>query len=245
LRPDVPEALAAVIEKMMAKNREKRYQSAAAVVVALAPWTQIPLAPPQAHEMPQLSPAALAVGSVDDSAVPAAAEAAPAVPRRKKQTTYIPHTGFERPGVEAEAPLVQAEYAPSAKRRARSAQRAPLRTPRPAPSSRPSPDEGHRVPGHRQAPDTISSISASDTDPDLLDDLPHPEDARQFTLAGRDWKPPLRIRTIAYLVAAAIIGFALHALLPRPTVSLNPPEPPPRAIWREVPTSSWPLIDHP
>jgi hypothetical protein len=244
LRPDIPEALAAVIEKMMAKNREKRYQSAAAVVVALAPWTQSPLAPPPAHEMPQLSPAALAVGSVEGTAVPAAAEAAPAVPRRRKPA-YIPHTGFERPGVEAEAPLVQAEYAPSAKRRSRSGQGAALGSPRPAPAQSPFPYEGHRVPGHRQAPDTISSISAGDTDPDLLDDIRRPEDARHITLDRRDWKPPLRIRTLAYLVAAAIIGFAMHALLPRHTVPLNTREPAPQAIWRDVPPSGWPAIDHP
>jgi eukaryotic-like serine/threonine-protein kinase len=235
LRPDIPEALAAVIEKMMAKNREKRYQSAAAVVVALAPWTQAPLTPPPAHEMPQLSPAALAVGPVDGTAVPAVAEAVPAVPHRKKQT-HIPHTGFERPGVEAEAPLVQSEYAPSPKRRSRrAAQRATLSTPRPAPSPRPLPEKEPRLPDHWREPDTISSLSGYDTDPDMPDNFRHPEDARSRALARPQWRPPLRIRTIAYLVAAAIIGFALHALLPKHTVSVSPQEPLPRTIWRDVP----------
>jgi eukaryotic-like serine/threonine-protein kinase len=38
LRPEVPEGLAAVVEKMMAKDRRQRYQTPADVIVALAPW---------------------------------------------------------------------------------------------------------------------------------------------------------------------------------------------------------------
>ena len=52
VRPEVPAALAAVVEKMMAKNPWERFQTPAAVVAALAPWTQSPIAPPPASEMP-------------------------------------------------------------------------------------------------------------------------------------------------------------------------------------------------
>jgi serine/threonine protein kinase len=58
LRAEVPDALAAVVEKMMAKGPEERYQSPAEVVEALAPWTQEPVAPPPEEEMPRLCPAA-------------------------------------------------------------------------------------------------------------------------------------------------------------------------------------------
>jgi serine/threonine protein kinase len=58
LRSDLPPGLAAVVEKMMAKNPWERYQTPLAVVEALAPWTQAPAPLPPAHEMPQLSPAA-------------------------------------------------------------------------------------------------------------------------------------------------------------------------------------------
>jgi serine/threonine protein kinase len=58
LRPEVPEGIAAVIEKLMAKDREQRYQKPAEVVEALALWTQEPIGPPPEKEMPRLSPAA-------------------------------------------------------------------------------------------------------------------------------------------------------------------------------------------
>jgi WD40 repeat protein/serine/threonine protein kinase len=45
LRPDVPQELVAVIARMMAKDRDARYQTPAEVVEALAPWAQLP-APP-------------------------------------------------------------------------------------------------------------------------------------------------------------------------------------------------------
>ncbi|GIW82189.1 MAG: hypothetical protein KatS3mg105_3996 [Gemmatales bacterium] len=59
LRPEVPEKLVAVVEKMMAKKPEDRYQTPAEVVQALSPWTQKPIPPPPEKEMPRLSPAAL------------------------------------------------------------------------------------------------------------------------------------------------------------------------------------------
>jgi serine/threonine protein kinase len=57
LRPDVPAELVALIARMMAKDPNQRYQSAAAIVEGLAPWTRTPIPPPSAEEMPRLSPA--------------------------------------------------------------------------------------------------------------------------------------------------------------------------------------------
>jgi serine/threonine protein kinase len=53
LRPDVPEGLAGVIELMMAKDREERFQTPAQVADTLALWTQTPIPPPPESEMPQ------------------------------------------------------------------------------------------------------------------------------------------------------------------------------------------------
>jgi serine/threonine protein kinase len=58
LHPEVPEELARVITKMMAKDPARRHQHAREVAEALSPWTQTPVAPPPEWEMPQLSPAA-------------------------------------------------------------------------------------------------------------------------------------------------------------------------------------------
>jgi eukaryotic-like serine/threonine-protein kinase len=46
LRPDMPAELAAVLEKMMAKNRALRYQTPADVADALRPWSRAPKAAP-------------------------------------------------------------------------------------------------------------------------------------------------------------------------------------------------------
>jgi serine/threonine protein kinase len=70
VRPDVPEGLIAVIDKMMSKEAGQRYQTPQAVMDALAPWTQSPIAPPPDVEMPHLCPAALGA-VVPEPSVPA------------------------------------------------------------------------------------------------------------------------------------------------------------------------------
>ena len=58
IRRDVPEALAELIARMMARGPENRYQTPSEVADALTPWTATPIPPPSEKEMPQLSPAA-------------------------------------------------------------------------------------------------------------------------------------------------------------------------------------------
>jgi serine/threonine protein kinase len=60
LRPEVPDALAAVIEHMMAKDPAQRPQTPKWVVDALAPYIEQPIGPPPEEWMPYLSPAARA-----------------------------------------------------------------------------------------------------------------------------------------------------------------------------------------
>jgi hypothetical protein len=57
LRPEVPKELEAVINTMMAKESDQRYQEPWEVVEALQPWTEEPIDPPAAEEMPRLCPA--------------------------------------------------------------------------------------------------------------------------------------------------------------------------------------------
>ncbi|HEY7326692.1 MAG TPA: protein kinase [Gemmataceae bacterium] len=59
LRPDVPEGVVAIVEKMMAKDSNQRPQTPQEVAEALTPWTQTPIPPPPEDEMPQLCPAAM------------------------------------------------------------------------------------------------------------------------------------------------------------------------------------------
>jgi eukaryotic-like serine/threonine-protein kinase len=65
LRPEVPESVAAIVDKMMAKDAAQRPQTPQEVADALAPWTQTPIPPPPEHEMPQLSPAAMGTSPGD------------------------------------------------------------------------------------------------------------------------------------------------------------------------------------
>ena len=58
LRPEVPEGLAAVLAKMLAKSIEDRYQNPEEVYSAMMPFVDTVLPPPPEEEMPQLSPAA-------------------------------------------------------------------------------------------------------------------------------------------------------------------------------------------
>jgi hypothetical protein len=53
LRPQVPEGLAAVLRKMMAKEPGERYQTPAEVVAALEPWANKPVAPLTDEELPR------------------------------------------------------------------------------------------------------------------------------------------------------------------------------------------------
>src|SRR6516165_4380874 len=52
LRPDVPEALVQVIERMMAKEPVRRYQAPLDVAAALDEFTRVPVLPPTEEEMP-------------------------------------------------------------------------------------------------------------------------------------------------------------------------------------------------
>jgi serine/threonine protein kinase len=69
IRGEVPEAVIAVIDRMMTKDRAKRYQTPAQVVDALAGLTAKPILPPPDAWMPRLSPAAM--GGFGDAAASA------------------------------------------------------------------------------------------------------------------------------------------------------------------------------
>ena len=58
LRPEVPDGVVAVVNKMMAKDPADRYQVPSELMAALAPFVATPIPPPPEREMPSLSPAA-------------------------------------------------------------------------------------------------------------------------------------------------------------------------------------------
>jgi serine/threonine protein kinase len=92
LRPDVPEQVAAVLTKMMAKDPADRYATPADLMAALAPLVQTPIPPPPERELPQFSPAALGVGNGPRMGSAGAAYAASELPTRVGPATATPGT---------------------------------------------------------------------------------------------------------------------------------------------------------
>lgn len=69
LRPDVPRKLGAVVERMLEKDPNVRFQEPAELTKALAPWNRGETIPPE-REMPQLCPAAMSISSTRLPTVP-------------------------------------------------------------------------------------------------------------------------------------------------------------------------------
>lgn len=67
LRPEVPAALALILDQMLAKEPAKRFQTPAAVAHALERWTVSPLPPPPEADFRSLSPAAQGALDTRDS----------------------------------------------------------------------------------------------------------------------------------------------------------------------------------
>jgi serine/threonine protein kinase len=221
LRPEVPEALAAIIEKMMAKDRAQRYPSAAAVVAALSSWTQTPVAPPPAHEMPQLCSAAQHAGTGEEAGLEPAAQASESAPRMRR----------DEQGARSDVPAAMAGVARRTGRDTtppRNASRAEQRSggheasgsvateaPRPTTSPKPSPAERQREPRPKPSPDTVSSLSGFDTDPNLVKPVRR-SGSRKKPASYRGWaKRRARRLQVVCLAAAVLIGLVLHALLSR------------------------------
>jgi eukaryotic-like serine/threonine-protein kinase len=83
VRPDVPDGIVAVVERAMAKDPNQRYMMPQAMAEALSPWTQTPIPPPPASEMPQLSRAAMGFGPGEAGSGPASSSGAGSVASRK------------------------------------------------------------------------------------------------------------------------------------------------------------------
>jgi serine/threonine protein kinase len=136
LRADVPDELVTIIEQMMSKDPAQRDPTPQAVVEALAPWTQQPIAPPPEIEMPHLSPAAMGVtgsGEMASLATPSPSQPALSGPSSKRNW-QVPLNANPKP---PSSPQPPSEFAPPVAP-APAKQAAPVAAP-PRPAVSPSP----------------------------------------------------------------------------------------------------------
>jgi serine/threonine protein kinase len=185
-RPEVPEELAALIERMMSKDPSQRPQTPQEVAEELAPFTQTAIAPPPDNEMPHLSPAALGLSGPEaggsSASAPPTSSGAPSSGQRK--SWQVPTSSGSRPPSSAEPtrpttagptsptpapPKPNRPNPPNTSARGvavpvappkatTQAQRAPAAAPRPT-----SEEEGE--PWQQLAPDTDEIASRADTPP--------------------------------------------------------------------------------
>jgi serine/threonine protein kinase len=92
VRPEVHEELAAILDRMMAKEPAERYQTPAEVSDALAPWTRTPIPPPPPEEMPRLlAPARISPEGPASPGLPASLyNDAPPAPATGRELETVP-----------------------------------------------------------------------------------------------------------------------------------------------------------
>jgi serine/threonine protein kinase len=245
LRPEVPEALAALIERMMAKDPAQRPQSPKDVAEAVAPLTQTPIGPPPDDEMPHLSPAALGLpggeGSLSAS-VPMVSSGPPSSGQRKNwqvsTTAGSKPSSTTTPARPSATPAPPVSPAPAPK---------PARpSPPPSPSARvaatpvarqlkspqaqPAPTPGTKVqesgPWDQLAPETEELAARADTPPRQTRKAPQPS-ARRSGSVRRDAALADRKRAlivVSIVSAVVVIGFAAATIwaLSRDTSGARP-----------------------
>ncbi len=193
LRPEVPEELAFIIDKMMAKKPADRYQEPASVAEVLMPWTQAPIPAPPADEMPRLSPAASRSEGLNAGPIPVstARSKASLAPARAAVPTGAGN-GAPIPGAAVAVAQVNRDIKP------------------PANGYHPPSDPGNG--GTRLAVETDHGLAHADTDPDLTRVSARMRPTNSKTLAATKlWR---RLPSRPVLIAASTaLGVLVIAIL--------------------------------
>jgi serine/threonine protein kinase len=179
LRPEVPEPMVAIVERMMAKDPAQRYQVPLEVARALEPWTDSAIPPPSEAEMPRLSPAASGLFAAEpSSAAPAPSTVPTAVPPpapRKTKSWQVPLTPAAPPsGPKTPEPRGQAGATSRTARVAAVPTAVPapdlqptmVSRPGPQPALAPAPEpaaDDDSIPWERLASETGGGLSRADT----------------------------------------------------------------------------------
>jgi hypothetical protein len=216
LRADVPEEMAAVLEKMMAKDPAQRYSTPSEVMEALAPWTQGDIPPPAEHEMPRLSPAAMGAtgdGNSDAPFVPASNVPAPSSRRwHSKPLSSAARSNVNAPSTIVKVPAVLVP----------AAQAGPATVAKPASTTARKP-ESSSVSWNSPAPETVNAMARADTASQSKRKRPAPTAVpaakAKLTIGSI---PPLWLAIGGGTVAGLVLMFLAIWLFRKPEPTLPP-----------------------
>jgi serine/threonine protein kinase len=227
LRPEVPAEIVAIIDKMMAKDREKRYQTPAEVLGALAPWVATPIPPPAERELPQISLAAGGVGGRGPTTMlGATAPVVTTLGSPGARTAVTPAVGVAPVAVSRSANTQHdAATLPSAS--------PPAHTPAPI-TPTPPPLPGQTSSGHpavwESLDDETQSVSDSDTDRSTPRSTPRTPAPRRSTMvpqAGKSRTSLLLYAALGILTLAGVGAIVYFGFLNKNTTPDPNPQPPP------------------
>jgi serine/threonine protein kinase len=230
IRPEVPEEIVAIINKMMAKDREKRYQTPAEVLAALAPWVATPIPPPADKELPQISLAAGGVGGRGPTTmIGATAPVLTTVGQTGARTVATPAAGVASlthgaPHAASLPPAIPPTHTP-----------API-TPDPIPLP------GQNPSGHPAVWESLDDETQSVSDSDTDRSTPRTPTPRRSTIVPQTGKP----RTMLFVYAAlgiltlAGVGAIVYFGFLGKNTNTDPTPPPPTAHTGKITVSKTP-----
>jgi serine/threonine protein kinase len=178
-RPEVPPALAAVVAKMMHKDRNQRYQTPTEVAQALDPYTQTPIDPPPDSEMPQLSPAATGPGTGPETAQSSVTKHQPAAGPKALQG-MSPKSSPSNAPTSVPTPRTPPPVAPSKSSGSPSRTAASGAPKSPSPKTKPA-----AAPAPKPAPAAVQTLPKPDSNPASAD-----EEAPWESLSSADTEDP-------------------------------------------------------
>jgi serine/threonine protein kinase len=241
IRADVPLLLTDVIDKMMAKDPAQRYQTPVDVAEALGPFTETPIPPPSADEMPQLSLAATGVVPGMEPTQVSAQTSSATSPSPRKTWQVSGATAPARPPSSAEN-VVRALPPPATLPSA-----PPAREPRPQPAAASSSVQVQIVPAPARGPapaaapaeesdpwqqvtsDTEDAAGRADTPP-RAGARSRPSGLRRAPAAALEGRRFWRLAAlVSVIVVGLLIGLGLvfgwfsHLAGGRPEVTTRPP----------------------
>jgi serine/threonine protein kinase len=242
VRPDVPEGLVAVVDRMMSKDPGKRYQTPGAVAEALAPWVQGPIAPPAEAEMPRLSLAATGVAPGEATQVSSTPTGAPSpTPRKNWQipptTAGATTQGLAGAGKETASVPVSARVRAPAPPGPGSDLQPTLVAPRvsarpglaPAPLPTPNEPDEESVPWERLTSDTDDPSARVDTAPRSSQNLPpsrpRPSGKSGVTMTRERRRLGLVIAVVSLIIIAGLGYLIWKVFWQHPKKPAGPPPP--------------------